>query len=120
MNHPIVYLILGLAGGVASGLFGIGGGIILIPALVYLCRFSQHEAQGTTLAILLLPVGALAVWQYHRAGYVHILAALMVSLGFLMGGYLGSKLAIGLTDAWLRKGFGGLVVLIGLSFFFGD
>lgn len=116
----MMYLVIGLAGGVASGLFGIGGGIILIPALVYLCRFSPHEAQGTTLAILLLPVGALAVWQYYRAGYVHIFAALMVALGFLIGGYFGSKVAIGLTDVWLRKGFGGLVVLVGLSFFFSD
>src|SRR2546425_3270633 len=86
----LLYLALGCAAGVLSGLIGIGGGVLIVPALVYLFGMNQHKAQGTSLGALLLPVGALAFWEYYKAGSVEIKASILVAFGFAIGGcFLG-------------------------------
>jgi uncharacterized membrane protein YfcA len=115
MNALLSYLALGFAAGSFSGLVGLGGGVVLIPALVYLFKLSQHQAQGTTLAILVPPIGLLAAWTYYKQGYVDLKIAALVCAGFFLGGLLGAKLAVGLSGAALKKVFGAALVLIGLE-----
>ena len=110
----ILYLVLGLTAGTLSGLFGIGGGIILIPALVFLVGLSQHDAQGTTLAIMLLPIGLLAVMKYYQSGHVHFYIAAFICIGFLIGGLIGANMAVALPNLVLRKAFGVFLVIIAL------
>jgi len=112
MLNLISYLIIGVFAGVISGLIGIGGGIIVIPCLIYLFGFSQHTAQGTTLAMLVPPIGLLAAWTYYKQGYVNIPVAGIICLGFVVGGYLGAKLAVGFPDIMLRKIFGVCLLII--------
>jgi len=114
----IFYVILGLVAGIASGLVGIGGGIIIVPSLVYLFKFSQHQAQGTTLALMVPPIGILAAWTYFKEGYVNIPVALLICLGFVLGGYFGAKIAAGIPDLMLKKIFGGVMVIMGLYMIF--
>ena len=102
----ILYVVLGVVAGMASGLIGIGGGIIVVPVLIYIFGFSQHAAQGTTLAMLIPPIGLLAVWAYYKQGYANIPVAGLICLGFVFGGYFGAKLAIGFPEVLLRKIFG--------------
>ncbi|MCX5695757.1 MAG: sulfite exporter TauE/SafE family protein [Candidatus Omnitrophica bacterium] len=110
----ILYLVLGLTAGTLSGMFGIGGGTILIPALVFLVGLSQHEAQGTTLAIMLLPIGLLAVMKYYHSGHVHFYIAAFICIGFLIGGLLGANMAEMLSNLVLRKAFGIFLLIIAL------
>ena len=112
------YVLLGLVAGILSGLFGIGGGIIIIPILVYLFGFSQHQAQGTTLALMIPPIGLLAALEYYRAGYVDLKVAGLVCGGFFIGGLIGAKFAVGLSDDVLRKVFGAILLLISLKMIF--
>ncbi len=97
-GHIVFLILLGVVAGVLSGLIGIGGGVIIVPALVLLFGFSQHLAQGTTLALLVPPIGILAAWSYYRQGNVNIEAALFIVIGFLVGSLFGAKLAAGLSD----------------------
>lgn len=109
----ITFIALGILAGILSGLFGIGGGIILIPALVLGCGFSQQRANGTSLVALLLPVGILAVREYYRAGKIgvsDIRGGLLIAIGIFLGAYVGSKLALRLPEVWLRRGFAALLV----------
>jgi hypothetical protein len=106
-------LIIGFIAGIASGLVGIGGGIIVIPFLVYALRFSQATAQGTTLAMLLPPIGVLAVLTYYKQGYVNLPVAMFICLGFVFGGYFGAKLAVGLSQVLLRRIFAATLIAIG-------
>ncbi len=110
----ILYLALGLTAGTFSGMFGIGGGTILIPALVFLAGLTQHEAQGTTLAIMLLPIGLLAVMRYYHSGHVHFYIAAFICVGFLIGGLLGANIAVGLPNLLLRRAFGIFLAAIGI------
>ncbi len=116
----IILIIIGVAAGILSGLVGVGGGLIIVPALVYFVAFSQKEAQGTSLGILLLPVGILAVMQYYQKGYVDIKVVLIVSAGFLIGGWLGSKLAVSLPVATIKKIFAIFMLLTALKMLFID
>jgi uncharacterized membrane protein YfcA len=109
-----LYLLLGLVVGVLSGIVGIGGGIMIVPVLVYLFHMSQHKAQGTSLAALLAPVGALAFWEYYKTGNVDLKAGLLIASGFLVGGYFGGLWAQHLPEMVLRKVFGTLLVMIGI------
>ena len=111
--RELLYIILGLTAGTLSGMFGIGGGTILIPGLVFLAGFTQHEAQGTTLAMMLLPIGLLAVLRYYQSGHIHFYAAAFICLGFLIGGLFGANIAIGVPDIVLKKGFGTFLMIIG-------
>lgn len=101
----ILLLIIGLAAGMLSGLVGVGGGIIIVPALVFFLGFSQHEAQGTSLGLLLLPVGILAVMNYYNKGYIDIKVVLVMCVAFVIGGWLGSKLALSLSQETIKKVF---------------
>ena len=115
MTEIIILLIVGLLAGFLSGMVGVGGGIIIVPALVYFLSFSQQQAQGTSLFLLLLPTGIFAVMNYYKAGYVDWKVALIISSTFLLGGFLGSKLAISIDQNTVKKIFAGFVVLVGLK-----
>lgn len=114
MLNIMLYLLLGLLAGIISGLIGIGGGIIIVPALIYLFGLTQHQAQGTTLALMIPPIGLLATWVYYKHGYVDLTIAILICLGFFVGGLIGAKTAIGLSTETLRKIFGIALILIGL------
>jgi len=111
----ILYILLGLLTGVFSGMFGFGGGIIVIPALVFLFGLSQHAAQGTTLALMIPPIGLLAAWTYYKAGFVDVKIAAFICLGFFFGGLLGAKFVVGLSEPVLRKMFGVVLLIIALK-----
>ena len=114
----IILIIVGILSGILAGVFGVGGAIIVIPALIFILGMSQHEAQGTSLAFMLPPVGILATWNYWKAGNVNWKVALILSLTFVVGAYLGSHISINIPDKMLRKLFGGLLILIALKMIF--
>ena len=116
----LLLVIIGLAAGILSGLVGVGGGIIIVPALVYFLSFSQKSAQGTSLGILLLPVGILAAFQYYQKGFIDIKVVLIVSIGFLFGGLLGSKAAVSLPVGIIKKAFAILMLVTALKMLFID
>jgi hypothetical protein len=113
------YLLLGLAAGILSGLVGIGGGILIVPALVFLFGFSQQQAQGTTLALLVPPIGILAAWTYYNHGYVNIKAAAIIAAGFIAGSLLGARFSTSLSNDVLSKIFGVFLVLVGVKMIIG-
>jgi uncharacterized membrane protein YfcA len=117
--NTILYLAIGLVAGVFGGLFGIGGGTIMIPAFVYLWGFSQHMAQGTTLAVMVFPIGLLAAWRYWQAGNVKMDAVLWVCLGFFIGGLLGAQFAHLVTDLNLKRLFGVYLLIIAVRMILG-
>ena len=119
MGNIIPYLLLGLAAGILSGLVGIGGGILIVPALVFLFGFSQQQAQGTTLALLVPPIGILAAWTYYKHGFVDIKIAAFIAAGFIVGSLLGARFVTGLPNSTLEKVFGIFLVLIGFKMIFG-
>lgn len=118
LTHGIGFVLLGLAAGAFSGLIGVGGGVIIVPALVFLFGLSQHQAQGTTLALLIPPIGLLAAWTYYKEGYVDIHVAALICLGFFVGGLLGAKLANHLSNVALERVFGVAMLLISLKMIF--
>jgi uncharacterized membrane protein YfcA len=101
----MTFLFIGLGAGLLSGLFGIGGGIVIVPALVYLAQMSQKTATGTSLAALLLPVGALGAWQYYKAGALDMRAALLIAPGLAVGALVGAKFALQLPSRDLQRAF---------------
>ena len=107
--------ILGLLAGVVSGLFGVGGAVVIIPGLVLLANLPQHTAHGTSLAALLLPVGILGALEYYKRGQVNIPYAAVVAVGLLIGAYFGARLAGTMPDAMLRKAFGIFLLLISVK-----
>src|SRR3989441_8784631 len=111
MNWVLVSLI-GLAAGVVSGLFGIGGAVVIIPGLILVVGLSQHTANGTSLAALLLPVGILGALEYYKRGQVNVAYAAVIAAGLFVGALVGAKLAGSLSDAVLRRAFGGLRLLV--------
>ncbi len=113
------YAILGLIAGIFSGVVGVGGGMILVPALVFIFKMSQHQAQGTTLALMIPPIGLLAVLDYYKHGYVDIKAAAFICLGFFIGGFFGAKIANHISNEMLSKIFGLSMVVLGLKMILG-
>lgn len=105
-------ILIGILAGILSGLVGVGGGIIMVPLLVLLLGFSQHQAQGTSLAVLVVPVTAIAVFNYYKAGYIDWRYAAIIAVFFVIGGFFGSKIAIGLDQKMLKKIFGIILLLI--------
>jgi uncharacterized protein len=116
--NQFFYLLVGLTAGVLSGCFGIGGGSILIPALVILFGFTQHQAQGTSLAIMLPPVFILAVWRYYQAGNVNVPVALMMAVGLTIGALIGAHFVQAVPDPILKRAFGIFLVLVGIKMLF--
>ena len=113
-----LYLLLGLITGVLSGLLGIGGAIIIIPCLVLIFGLSQHTAQGTTLALMVPPIGLLAAWTYYKAGFVNLKVAGLICLGFFIGGFIGARYAAQIPDDVLRKIFGAVLLIASLRMIF--
>ncbi len=112
-------LIIGVLGGILSGLMGVGGGVIMIPLLVFILGFSQHEAQGTSLAVLAIPVTFIAAYNYYSEGYINWKFALIISIGFVVGGFFGSKLAISINQNMLKKIFGVILLIAAIKMFLG-
>ena len=115
----MLYIILGVTAGILSGLLGIGGATIIIPCLVYFFGFSQHNAQGTTIALMVPPIGLLAAIKYYVNGNVNIKIGLLIALGFFIGGYFGANIAQPINDTLLRRFFAVFLILIGIKMFFG-
>jgi uncharacterized protein len=116
----VIIIIVGLVAGMLSGLVGVGGGIIIVPALVFFLGFSQHQAQGTSLGILLLPAGIFAVLNYYKQGYIDLKIVLILFVGFVVGGYVGSKISLTLSEAVVKKIFAVVLVLIAGKILFFD
>lgn len=112
------FLLLGLTIGSISGLIGIGGGALITPALVYLFGFSQHQAQGTTLALLVPPIGLFAAWTYYSAGHVDIKAAILICVGFVLGSIVSSKFAVNIPELILKRTFGVSLLVVSLKMIF--
>src|SRR5665811_2314901 len=108
-----IVLLVGVVVGVFSGVVGIGGGILFIPALVWIVGMSQHKAQGTSLGALLAPVGIFAFWEYYRKGNADIRVAALLGAGFLVGGYFGAVGAQYIPEVWLRRVFALTLIAIG-------
>jgi hypothetical protein len=114
----IILVIIGLMTGVFGGMFGIGGAIIMIPALVYFLGVDQHTAQGTSIAIMLPPIGLFAAYNYYKAGQVNIWYAIIIAFAFMVGGYFGSMIAVKLPENLMKKIFGILLILVALRMIF--
>lgn len=111
-------IVIGIITGVMAGMLGIGGAVIMIPALVYILGISQQTAQGTSLAVMLPPVGIIAAYNYYKAGQVNIRFAIILAVFFLVGSYFGSKLALNIPQATLKKIFGILLLLVAAKMLF--
>lgn len=117
--QTIIYLIMiGLAAGFLGGMVGIGGGVLIVPALVLMLGLSQHNAQGISLAMMLFPVGFLAVINYYKKGYVDFKYAGLIALGFLIGSYLGSKFSLTLPQELVKKIFAVVMIFLALKMLF--
>ena len=110
-----LYVLIGIVAGIVSGFFGVGGGTILVPAFVLFLGMSQHAAQGTALAVMLPPVFILAVWPYYQKGLVDLKVTAVVIVAFTVGALLGGLGAQGVPDVLLRRGFGVLLVILGIK-----
>ena len=110
------FLLIGLFVGAVSGMFGLAGGVFVVPALVFLCGFSQKTAAGTSLGMLLPPVTILAFLQFYRAGYVNVPAAILLIAGFLAGSYVTASYTIGLPELLLKRAFGAVLIATGVIY----
>lgn len=115
MGNIFLYILLGLSAGILSGVVGIGGGVLIVPVLVFLFGFSQQQAQGTTLALLVPPIGILAAWTYYQHGFVNIKVAAFIAGGFILGSLFGARFAVGISNTMMEKIFGVTIILIGLK-----
>ena len=120
MQTILLLVLVGLAAGVLSGMVGVGGGIIIVPALVYILGFSQLEAQGTSLGLLLLPVGIFAVLNYYKQGYIDVKVVAIMCVAFVIGGWVGSKVSLSLPQETVKKIFAVLMLLIAGKMLFID
>jgi uncharacterized protein len=115
----VQFVIVGLIAGVLAGMLGIGGAIFVVPVLVYMFGWEQHMAQGTTLAMLIPPIGILAAWKYYEAGNMDIKVAGILCIGFFFGGYIGGWLANLVSAETLRKAFGIFLLLVSIKMILG-
>ncbi len=113
-NEILILILIGLTAGIVAGMSGVGGAIIMVPALVFFMGLTQHQAQGTSLSVLVFPVGFLAFWNYYKQGYVNFKLAIIIMLAFVAGGFIGSYFAIRIPDRPLRIIFGMLIIVMGL------
>lgn len=121
MPEPSTALLItiGVLAGVLSGLFGIGGGVVIVPALIYVAGFRQHMATGTSLAVMLPPIGLAAAFEYYRSGNVNIRAAVIIAAALLVGGWIGAAIANRMPGPQLRLAFGIFVVCLGVYLIYG-
>lgn len=121
MNTTIIIalIVIGLLAGILSGVMGVGGGVIMIPLMILFLGFNQQEAQGTSLAVLAVPVTFLAAYNYYNEGFVNWKYAGVIALFFVIGGFLGSKVAVNLDQKTLKKVFGGILLLISVKMLLG-
>lgn len=115
----LLLLAIGLGAGVLSGIFGIGGGIVIVPALLYLAKMTPQQASGTSLGALLLPVGALGAWTYYKAGHLQWKASLLLAIGLFLGAWVGAQLASGLDATMLKRGFAVLLLAMAVKLWVG-
>jgi uncharacterized membrane protein YfcA len=108
----LIYLVIGLAAGLLSGLFGIGGGILIVPALLLVARMPPSTATGTSLGALLLPVGALGAWEYYKNGHVDVRASLLIALGLLVGAFFGARFAQGIDPSTAKRAFAVFLLVV--------
>jgi uncharacterized protein len=108
----LIFIAIGFFSGILSGLFGIGGGLVIVPALIFLVRLTPLTATGTSLAALVLPVGALGAWEYYKKGHLNVPAALFVAVGLFLGAWVGARLAQHLTPVQLKRAFAVFLVLV--------
>ncbi len=113
-------MIIGLVAGTFSGMIGIGGGMIIVPCLVYFVGMQQHAAQGTSLAMMLLPVGILGVMNYYNQGAVDFKYAVLIAIPFVLGSFLGSKFSLSIDGATVKKIFAGAMMLVAVKMMFFD
>jgi uncharacterized protein len=114
----LVLLLIGAAAGFASGFVGVGGGIIIVPALVFFLGYTQHMAQGTSLTMMLPPIGLLGFYNYYKSGNTNITAALVIAAAFILGAYFGSKISISMDQRLVKKIFGGVMMLAAAKLLF--
>lgn len=118
MSLILILIVIGLLAGMFSGLLGVGGGVIMIPMMVFALGFTQHEAQGTSLAVLAVPVTLIAAYNYYEAGHVDWKYAAVIAVTFVIGAYFGSKLAISIDQALLKKIFGIVLIIVAIRLIF--
>ena len=110
----------GLAAGFLGGMVGVGGGIIMVPMMVFVLGMSQKTAQGTSLAVMMIPISiGVAAYNYYKSGQVNIVYALIIAAFFAVGGYFGSRLALSIDQGWIKKIFAVLLVIVAIKMFFG-
>jgi hypothetical protein len=115
----LIFVIIGILGGIAAGLFGLGGGIVVVPALIYWAGFSQHLATGTSLAMLLPPIGLAAAYEYYRHGNVDVRAAMIMAVSMFIGSYVGAHFANRIRGPHLRMAFGIFICALGIYLIYG-
>jgi uncharacterized protein len=115
----ILFILIGLAAGVLAGMFGIGGGVLIVPALILLTKMSPQSATGTSLAALLLPVGALGAWAYYKEGYVRAVPATWITLGLFVGVYFGARIALQMSSVTLQRAFSVFLAVVAVRMWFG-
>lgn len=113
-----LYVIIGLGTGVLAGIFGIGGGILIVPALILLAKFPPQNATGTSLAVFLMPVGLLGAYHYYKEGHVRVLAAVLIALGVFIGGYFGARISTQMSPLVLKRSFAVLLVAVAARMWF--
>ena len=118
ISDIIILICIGFAAGAFSGMFGIGGGLIMVPAMVFFLSMSQHAAQGTSLGVLVIPVAAVAAFNYYKQGQLDVKYALIIALTFVAGGYFGSKFSLGLSELMLKRIFGVLMLVMAVRLIF--
>jgi uncharacterized protein len=114
----LILALIGLTAGIFGGMVGLGGGVIMIPAMIYLLGMTQLQAQGTSLAVMLPPIGIFAAYNYYKAGHIDWRYALIIAAAFTIGGYFGSKIALNIPANVLRKVFALSIIAIALNMFF--
>jgi uncharacterized membrane protein YfcA len=116
----LILIVVGLLAGFFSGMFGVGGGVVMVPLMVFALGYTQYQAQGTSLAVLAVPVTFLAAYTYHTSGHapINFKYALIIAACFVLGGFLGTKVAVNINESLLKKVFSVLLVVIAIKMFF--
>lgn len=119
MTTYLIYVLWGMAIGTLSGTIGLGGGILIVPTLIYLFGLKQHEAQGTSVALMIPPIGLMAAWRYYQHGHVIVPIAVCGAIGFFLGGFFGAEIAERLSEQTLRQVFGTVLIVVGIKMLWG-